>query len=137
MQHWLVKQEPEEYSWDQLERDGSTDWTGVRNHQAARNLKGMRKGDLVLFYHSVGPKEIVGLAKVSKEAFPDPSEDGEGWVCVSLTPVKRLANPLHLSVIKEDPLLKELPLVRQSRLSVMPIPADAFDHILHLTGTNK
>lgn len=134
MQHWLVKQEPEEYSWEQLVADGVTDWTGVRNHQASAYLREMKPGDAVLVYHSCGPKCVVGVARVRSGAKPDPSPDGEGWVCVELEPKETLARPVTLAQIKADPALEGIALVRQSRLSVMPLTAAFFRRILELAG---
>ena len=121
MAHWLVKQEPESYPFSQLLKDKTTAWTGVRNFQARNNLKAMRKGDAVFYYHSVTGKEIVGLAEVVKTAYPDPTADEEGWVCVDLKGLRPLPCPLSLEFLKKHPVLKELPLLKQSRLSVMPI----------------
>lgn len=132
MHYWLVKQEPEAYSWQDLVRDGSTSWDGVRNYQARNNLQKMKAGDQVLFYHSVGPREVVGIAQVTREAFPDPTADTPQWVAVELAPVKTLATPVSLDRIKEAPSLKEIPLIKQSRLSVMPLRKVEFDAILKL-----
>jgi predicted RNA-binding protein with PUA-like domain len=133
--YWLVKSEPSTYSWDDLARDGSTRWDGVRNAQARNNLAAMRKGDLVLYYHSGQGKDVVGIARVSAEAYPDPGSDDERWLVVDLEPVKPLAAPVALARIKADPRLAGIPLVTQSRLSVMPLPRDAFERILELGGT--
>lgn len=133
IQYWLVKQEPESYPWSQFVADRKTDWTGVRNFQARNNLKAMRKGDAVLFYVSGGPKEVVGLAQVSKSAFPDPTaESGEDWVAVELKAGKALARPVPLTRIKAEPDLKSLPLIRHTRLSVMPVSKAEFDTIVRL-----
>lgn len=132
MNHWLVKQEPTAYAWETFVADGSTAWTGVRNFQARNNLRAMRKGDRVLYYHSVVGKEIVGVARVIKEAYPDPTATKGDWVCVDLEPVEGLAHPVTLETIKADPLLAETPLVRQSRLSVMPFEKKAFDKVVKL-----
>lgn len=138
-QFWLVKQEPEDYSWDQLVQDGRTAWTGVRNFQARNFLQEMKVGDLVLFYHSVSEKQVVGIAKVVREAYPDPTVEPDeikgGWVCVDLAPSKPLAEPVSLAAIKTDEALKDLLLVRQSRLSVMPVTAKQFNRILQLAKT--
>ncbi len=128
--HWLVKQEPTAYSWDQLVRDERTMWDGVRNFQARNNLAAMRKGDRVLFYHSVKEQAVVGICEVVREAYPDPTAKDEGWVVVDLAPVKKLARPVTLAEIKADAALKDIPLVRQSRLSVMPLAKAAFDRIV-------
>ena len=129
MRHWLVKQEPGAYPFSQLVADGRTDWTGVRNYQARIFLREMRVGDEVLYYHSVEEKAMVGVARVTREAFPDPTaEEGEaerGWVAVELTAGEAFTKPVPLTVIKADAALKDLPLIRHSRLSVMPVsPAD-------------
>lgn len=132
MNYWLVKQEPEAYSWDDLVRDVSTAWEGVRNFQARNNLQKMKAGDQVLFYHSVGPREVVGIAKVTQEAFPDATADDPRWVAVELTAVKPLRRPVHLDQIKEAPALQDVPLIKQSRLSVMPLKKEEFQAILKL-----
>jgi predicted RNA-binding protein with PUA-like domain len=133
--HWLVKSEPFKYSWDQFVRDGSTYWDGVRNALARNNLRAMQKGDLVFYYHSNEGKEVVGVARVAREHYPDPTTDDERWVVVDLKPVKALKKPVTLAEIKADGALAEIPLVRQSRLSVMPLQKKAFDRILELGGT--
>jgi len=130
--YWMVKQEPEAYSWDTFEKEGSTSWTGVRNFQARNNLRSMRKDDLVFFYHSVSEKQVVGLAKVSKEFYPDKTADEGDWSAVDLVPFKRLAHPVTLETIKTDPKLKDLPLVKQSRLSVSPVGGEQAKRILEL-----
>jgi len=130
--YWLVKQEPTKYSWDQLVRDKRTSWDGVRNYQARNNLKAMKTGDRVLFYHSVIGTEVVGIAEVVREAYQDPTTTDERWVVVDLAPVKPLAKPVGLDAIKAVPALKDIPLLRQSRLSVMALPKDAFDTIVKL-----
>jgi len=128
-QYWLVKQEPEDYSWDDFVRDGRTAWTGVRNYAARIHLKAMQPGDAVLFYHSGESKSVVGLARVAKSAFPDPTADEPGWVAVELTPVEALAKPVTLAQIKADASLQAIGLVRQSRLSVMPLKSAEFANI--------
>ena len=128
--YWLVKQEPTAYSWDQLVRDGRTSWDGVRNYQARNNLQAMKVGDRVLFYHSVEGQAVVGVAEVAREAYPDPTTKDERWVAVDLVPVKPLRRPVALDAIKATKGLADIPLVRQSRLSVMPLPKHAFDAIL-------
>ncbi len=133
--HWLVKSEPFKYSWDQFVRDGSTYWDGVRNALARNNLRAMQKGDLVFYYHSNEGKEVVGVARVTREHYPDPTSDDERWLVVDLKPVKALKQPVGLAEIKADAALAEIPLVRQSRLSVMPLDKKAFDRILKLGGT--
>lgn len=135
MSYWMVKQEPEAYSFDDFLKDGKTDWTGVRNFQARNNLKAMKKGDEVLFYHSVSEKMVVGLAKVSKEAFPDPTDTD--WIAVELKPVEKFKRPLSLAEIKEDSILKETPLIKQSRLSVMPLSKKEFERFIKLTKPTK
>lgn len=131
---WLVKQEPTDYSWDDFVRDGRTSWTGVRNYAARNNLKAMRVGDHVCFYHSNEGKCIVGLARVTKTAFPDPTADEPGWVAVELAPVQALRTPVTLAQIKADTLLRGMALVRQSRLSVMPLTAAEFARVRQLGG---
>ena len=135
MNYWLVKSEPEAYSWAQLVKDGRTAWTGVRNFQARINLRAMKKGDLVCFYHSVSEKQVVGLARVVKEAYPDPTATEGDWACVDLEPVKPLKNPVTLEAVKAEPALKEMKLVKQSRLSVTPLTAAEFARLLELAGT--
>ena len=130
--HWLVKQEPEDYSWDDLVRDGSTQWTGVRNFQARNNLRQMKVGDDVLFYHSGKEKSVVGIAKVAKAAYPDPTAKEEGWIAVDIKPEKRLPNPVSLANIKANAKLSDLLLVRQSRLSVMPVGKSEFEEIVRM-----
>ncbi|MEZ5413436.1 MAG: EVE domain-containing protein [Opitutaceae bacterium] len=133
-QHWLVKSEPEAYAWADLVRDKRTDWTGVRNYQARIHLNAMRKGDLVFFYESVTTKAVVGVAEVTKTAFPDKTAEDPGWVAVELKAVKPLARPVTLADIKTVPALANIALLRQSRLSVMPLTAAEFDRILKLGG---
>lgn len=133
MQYWLVKSEPYKYSWDQLVKDKRTFWDGVRNYQARNNLQAMKKGDQVFFYHSNEGKEIVGLAKVVKEAYQDPTTDDARWVAVDIAPVKALKNPVSLERIKADEQLKDIALVRQGRLSVLPLKAEEFNRILALS----
>lgn len=130
--YWIVKQEPEAYSFDTFVKDGRTAWTGVRNFQARNNLRAMKKGDLAFFYHSVSEKQIVGLAKVIKEAYPDKTAEEGDWSAVDLQPVERLAHPVSLDRLKADPQLKELPLIRQSRLSVVPVSEKQAEHIMEL-----
>jgi predicted RNA-binding protein with PUA-like domain len=130
--YWLVKSEPFKYSWDEFVRDGSTYWDGVRNALARNNLQAMRRDDRVLFYHSNEGKEVVGEAKVTKTAYPDPTTDDPRWVVVDLAPVKALARSVTLAEIKADAKLRDIDLVRQSRLSVMPLPKTAYDRIVAL-----
>jgi predicted RNA-binding protein with PUA-like domain len=133
MNYWLVKSEPAAYSWADFNRDGGTDWTGVRNYQARNFLQQMQPGDLVLYYHSVSDKEVVGVAQVAASAAPDATaEVGSGWVAVHLKPQEPLARPVSLAQIKQDQRLSQIGLLRQSRLSVMPLRAEEFDVILEL-----
>src|SRR5918994_4065399 len=134
--YWMVKQEPETYSWDDFVRDGSTDWTGVRNYQARNNLRQMKAGDRVLFYHSGKDKAVVGIAEVSKSAYPDPTAQDPQWVAVDLKPVKAFVAPVPLPAIRYDKRLSGLPLIRQSQLSVMPLTKDEFDVIVAM-GNNR
>lgn len=133
LNYWLVKSEPEAYSWADLLRDGGTDWTGVRNYQARNFLQQMQPGDLVLYYHSVSEKRVVGIAEVAAPAAPDATaEAGSGWVAVLLKPQQALPQPVSLARIKQDERLGQIGLLRQSRLSVMPLKAAEFDTILEL-----
>lgn len=132
MNHWLVKSEPETYSWDDLVRDKRTDWTGVRNFAARGHLNAMRPGDEVLFYHSGESKSIVGLAQVTKAAFPDATADEPGWVAVELAAGKALPAPVTLAQVKAEPALKDMALIRLSRLSVQPVKPAEFAKILKL-----
>ena len=132
---WLIKSEPSAYSWDDLVAEKRTSWGGVRNHQARNNLAAMRKGDLLLYYHSNEGKEVVGVARVRKEHYPDPTADDPRWVVVDVEPVKPLARPVTLAEMKQTPALAKLELLRQSRLSVVPIRKSEFDRILKLGGT--
>jgi len=134
--YWMVKQEPETYSWDDFARDGKTDWTGVRNYQARNNLREMKTGDRVLFYHSGKQKAVVGLAEVVKPAYPDPTADDEQWIAVDLKPVSALKNPVPLPAIRYDKRLSALPLIRQSQLSVMPLTKDEYEVIMAM-GSGK
>jgi len=130
--YWLVKSEPSAYSWDDLVEDGSTYWDGVRNAQARNNLRAMRVGDLALYYHSNVGKEVVGVARVTRTAYQDPTTEDDRWVVVDLVPVQPLAESVGLAQIKGDAKLAGIPLVTHSRLSVMPIEKRAFDRILKL-----
>jgi predicted RNA-binding protein with PUA-like domain len=134
--YWMVKQEPETYSWNDFVGDGVTDWTGVRNYQARNNLRQMKTGERVLFYHSGKDKAVVGLAEVAKSAYPDPTADDAQWLAVDLKAVKALKNPVPLAAIRYDKRLSQLPLIRQSQLSVMPLTKDEFDVIVAL-GAGK
>ena len=134
MAYWLVKSEPFKYSWDQFVLDKKTFWDGVRNYGARNNLKAMKKGDLVLFYHSNEGVEIVGIAKVAKEYYQDPTSDLEAWVAVDLKPVKKLKNPVPLDVIKKDKRLTDMDLVRLGRLSVQTVKEEEWEIIMELAG---
>ncbi|TDQ83982.1 putative RNA-binding protein with PUA-like domain [Dongia mobilis] len=134
MNYWLVKSEPFKYSWDQLLKDGRTFWNGVRNYQAANNLKAMKKGDPVFFYHSNEGLEIVGIAEVVKEYYPDHTDESGRFGMVDLKPARPLKTPVTLATIKADPALGDIALIRQSRLSVMPITPAQWKHICKLGG---
>lgn len=136
MNYWLIKSEPEEYSYQCLEKDGKTMWDGVRNYAARNHIRQMKMGDLVLYYHSVKQKEVVGICKVVKEAYPDPTATKGDWSVVDVAPLKKLKRPVHLHEIKSTPELSEIPLVKIGRLSVMPIEQSAFMKILDLGDTN-
>ena len=133
MKHWMVKQEPAGYPWSLFVSDGRTAWTGVRNYQARNNLRAMQKGDRVFYYHSVTGKAVMGIAEVIREAYPDPTAKDGDWACVDLKPIKACHTPVTLEQIKCEPGLSSLPLLRQSRLSVMPVP-DAGAKILRRMG---
>jgi predicted RNA-binding protein with PUA-like domain len=133
--YWLVKQEPAAYSWDDFVQDGKTAWTGVRNFQARNQLRAMKRGDLVLFYHTGDEKQCVGLARVEKESYPDPTATEGDWAAVDLAPVKRLKQPVSLERIKADKSLQDLPLLRQSRLSVSALTEAQFLRLLALAET--
>jgi predicted RNA-binding protein with PUA-like domain len=133
-QYWLVKSEPDAYAWADLVRDRRTAWTGVRNYQARIHLNAMRRGDRVFFYESVTTKAVVGIAEVTKPAFPDTTADEPGWVAVELKAVKPLARPITLAEIKGDPAFAAIALLRQSRLSVMPLTPAEFARIAKLGG---
>jgi predicted RNA-binding protein with PUA-like domain len=135
MQYWLVKQEPEAYSWSNFVKDGRSAWTGVRHFQARNNLRAMKKGDWVFFYHSVSEKQVVGLAQVAREAYPDPTADDGDWSCVDLVPLKPLKVPVTLEKIKGDRILKAMPLVKHSRLSVTPLSEPESRQLLRLAQT--
>jgi predicted RNA-binding protein with PUA-like domain len=134
-QHWLVKSEPEAYSWTNLVTDGKTAWTGVRNFTARLNLRAMKVGDFVLFYHSVTGKEVVGIAKVAREAYPDATAEEGDWSCVDLVAHKPLKQPVTLDTLKTDEGTKDMVFIRQSRLSVSPLTDKQFARILELGGT--
>ena len=133
--HWLVKSEPGKYSWDDFNRDGSTYWDGVRNAEARNNLAAMKKGDLALYYHSNEGKEVVGVARVTRESYQDPTTSDERWLVVDLAPLVALAEPVTLERIKSERTLREIALVRKSRLSVVPLERTAFQRILKLAKT--
>jgi predicted RNA-binding protein with PUA-like domain len=132
MNYWLVKSEPEAYSWADLIKDGRTSWGGVRNYQARNNLQEMKEGELVLFYHSVSERAVVGIAKVDREAYPDPTSDDPKWVAVDLVPARDFKEPVTLEQIKKDSRLENIALLRQSRLSVMPLQPEEFEVLLSL-----
>lgn len=136
MNYWLVKQEPEDYAFAQFSKDKRTDWTGVRNFQARNNLRAMETGDSVLYYHSGEEKAVVGTARVSRIAFPDPTmaadEEKGQWMAVELQADKALKNPVPLAAVKADPILKNMVLAKNSRLSVMPVSREEYEHILRL-----
>lgn len=133
MNYWLIKQEPEAYSFDQLKKDKKSEWTGVRNFQARNNLKNMAKGDLCLFYHSVSEKAVVGIAQVSKTAFRDPTADTDTWVCVEVKYFKTFKHSVKLEQIKQSNILQNLKLIKQSRLSVCDITCEEFDEIVRMS----
>lgn len=133
MNYWLVKSEPFKYSWDDFVKDGSTFWNGVRNYQARNNLRAMKLGDWVLFYHSNEGKEIIGYAEVIKESYQDPTTDDKNWVVVDLKPVIKFNNTINLETLKQDAILQNMALVKQSRLSVCPVTKDEFDRVLLLS----
>jgi predicted RNA-binding protein with PUA-like domain len=135
MNHWLVKSEPSTYSWEKFEKEGKVVWDGVRNYAARNNLKAMKKGDLVLFYHSNEGLDIVGIAKVAKEHNQDPTTSEAAWVAVNLEPFKKLKKPVTLAQVKADKKLQEMQLVKLSRLSVSAVTKAEFDHILALSST--
>lgn len=133
MNFWILKSEPDVYSYDDLVKQGLGTWDGVRNYQARNNLQAMRKGDLAFFYHSNIGKEIVGIARIEQEAFPDPTVDDARWVAVSVVAEKKLANPVSLMQLKSDPSINHIALVKHSRLSVIPIDKQDFEYIIRLS----
>lgn len=137
MKYWLVKSEPFKYSWDTFVKEKRGVWDGVRNYQARNNLKAMQTGDLVLFYHSNEGKEVVGIAKIVREYYPDPTTDDPAWVVVDLEPVEALPRPVPLTRLKTDERLSNLALLRQSRLSVTPVRPEEFEIILGLSYENQ
>ena len=132
---WLVKQEPESYSWATFMKDGGTAWTGVRNFQARNNLRAMRQGELVFYYHSVTEKQVIGIARVGREAYPDPTATEGDWSAVDLVPAKALKKPVPLAAIKSNAVLKEMPMLRQSRISVTPLTEAQYKRLLALGET--
>ncbi len=134
MKHWLVKSDPDSYGWEEMKRDRKTDWDGVRNYQARNNLKEMKKGDKVLFYHSVKDKTVVGVTEVSREFYQDPTTDDERWVAVELTFSEEFKNEVSLKDIKGRASLSEIALIRQSRLSVMPLTKKEFTEVCKMGG---
>lgn len=135
MNHWLVKSEPIKYSWEKFLKDGKTTWDGVRNYAARNNLRAMKKGDLVLFYHSNEGLCVVGIAKVAKEAYQDPTSADKNWVAVDLLPFKTLKKPVTLVQIKADKNLQNIYLVKLGRLSVMPLKKEEFNRIIELSSS--
>jgi predicted RNA-binding protein with PUA-like domain len=135
MNYWLVKSEPHKYSWEKFNQDGRTFWDGVRNYQARNNLREMKEGDLVLFYHSNEGKEVVGIAKVAKESYQDPTTTDPNWLVVDLVPVESLKKSVTLEQIKAEPSLKDIHLVRQGRLSVISLKREEFDKILEMANS--
>ena len=133
MNYWLIKSEPEKYSWEKFNIDGRTFWDGVRNYTARNNMREMKVGDQVFFYHSNEGKEIVGIAKVVKEAYQDPTTDDTAWVVVDFLPVDPLKKPVTLAQIKAEPMLQDIQLVRQGRLSVSAVKREEFDKILEMS----
>ena len=134
MAYWLVKSEPSAYSWDQFVKDKQTFWNGVRNYAARNNLKAMQKGDEVLYYHSNEGLEIVGIAKVIKEAYQDPTTDEVAWVVVDLKPVRKLKKPVSLQQMKGDKRLQNMDLIRLGRLSVQTVKDDEWKVVMELAG---
>ena len=136
---WLVKSDPDSYGWKELEKEGVARWDGVRNPEARNHLAEMRPGERVLFYHSGADKSVVGIARVTKAAYPEPGAEDPRWLAVDLEPVKKLAQPVTLAAIKAEKSLARIPLVTRSRLSVMPIEPAAFEKILSLatSGSSK
>ncbi len=134
MQYWLMKSEPDVFSWDDLVEKKKAEWDGVRNHQAQSHMKAMRKGDQALFYHSNIGLEAVGIMEIVEEAAPDSTDDTGKWIAVHVSPLRKLAQPVTLRTIKADPALAEMAMIRQSRLSVSPVTPEQFAHILTLAG---
>lgn len=136
MNYWLIKSEPDEYSWDDLVKDGKTVWTGIRNYRARNNLKLMKVGDLAFFYHSNVGKEIVGIAKVVRESHQDPTTKEESWVAVDFAPVKKLSKSVTLAELKADPKFAEMELVKLGRLSTSAVTEEEWNLILKMSDTN-
>ena len=134
MNYWLIKSEPSSYSWEQLEKDRQTSWTGVRNYAARIHLRAMKKGDEVFYYHSNDGMEIVGIAKITKEAYQDPTTGDPAWVCVDIKPFKKLKYPVSLKQIKAEKNLQEMALIRISRLSVQPVSPQEWNIILAMAA---
>ena len=134
MKYWLLKSEPDAWSWDNQVKEGASMWDGVRNYQARNNLKEMKKNDLCFFYHSVKEKSIIGIVKVVKEYYPDPTDKTERFVVVDVKATKKLKNPVSLDQIKENNKLKDIALVKQSRLSVMPLKKTEWDIIIKMSN---
>ena len=137
MAHWLVKSEPDAFSWDQQVQNGTEPWTGVRNALASNNLKAMKRGDRAFFYHSNDGREIVGVVEVAREAYPDPTDETGRWVCVDMKAVGPLPKPVPLAAIKADPEFADLALVRMSRLSVMPVSDAHWARLCKLGGWTR
>ena len=135
MAHWLMKSEPESYSWDDLVRDGRTEWDGVRNNAARLHLKAMKTGDEAFFYHSMSDKAVVGIMRITREAQPDPKD--HDWVSVRVEPVRPLPHPVTLAEIKAEPRLAKMELIRQSRLSVAPVRDEEWEVVLEMTGPKR
>ncbi len=137
MHYWLMKSEPDVFSWDDLVKKGGSEWDGVRNHQAQAHMKAMKKGDRAFFYHSNIGLEAVGIMEIAAEAAPDSTDDSGKWIAVHVAPRQKLTHPVTLKTIKADPALAEMAMIRQSRLSVSPVTAEQYRHILHLSGTTE
>lgn len=133
--YWLIKSEPFKYAWDALVKDGKTFWDGVRNYEARNNLAAMKKGDLALYYHSNEGKEVVGIAEIVGEAYPDPTSEDPRWVVVDISPVIPFTSPVTLATIKADPKLPDIALVKRGRLSVVPLTPSEFRHVAKLGKT--
>lgn len=133
-QYWLMKSEPDEYGWDDLVAEGEGTWDGVKNAQASNNMKAMKTGDQVFFYHSRQGLDVVGIMEVSEEASPDVTTDPDRWVVVKVKPVRKLAQPVPLKAMKQNPKLKDLAIIRQTRLSVAPVTAQEWQAILEMAG---